>query len=29
MTNFNHIRWTNHPQHIASRFQEYQRLMEH
>jgi hypothetical protein len=29
MTNFRHIRWANDPEHIASRFAEYRRLMEH
>ena len=29
MTHFREIRWANDPQHIASRFHEYQRLMEH
>jgi tetratricopeptide (TPR) repeat protein len=29
MTNFRHIRWANDPDHIASRFEEYRRLMEH
>jgi len=29
MTNFRHIRWANDPEHIAGRFHEYQRLMEH
>jgi tetratricopeptide (TPR) repeat protein len=29
MTRFREIRWTNDQQHIASRFHEYQRLMEH
>jgi tetratricopeptide (TPR) repeat protein len=29
MTQFRHIRWANDFDHIASRFQEYQRLMEH
>jgi tetratricopeptide (TPR) repeat protein len=29
MTNFRHIRWANDPDHIASRFAEYRRLMEH
>ncbi len=29
MTHFRHLRWTNDQQHIASRFHEYQRLMEH
>jgi tetratricopeptide (TPR) repeat protein len=29
MTDFRSIRWANHPQHIATRFQEYQRLMDH
>jgi tetratricopeptide (TPR) repeat protein len=29
MTNFRHIRWAADPQHIASRFQDYQRLMDH
>jgi tetratricopeptide (TPR) repeat protein len=29
MTNFSHIRWANDPDHIASRFAEYHRLMEH
>jgi tetratricopeptide (TPR) repeat protein len=27
ITNFRHIRWANDPEHIASRFGEYQRLM--
>jgi tetratricopeptide (TPR) repeat protein len=29
MTNFRHIPWSNSPEHIASRFHEYQRVMEH
>jgi tetratricopeptide (TPR) repeat protein len=29
MTNFRHIRWASDPEHIAARFHEYQRLMEH
>jgi tetratricopeptide (TPR) repeat protein len=29
MTNFRHIRWALDPEHIASRFREYRRLMEH
>ncbi len=29
MTHFQEIRWANDQQHIASRFREYQRLMEH
>jgi hypothetical protein len=29
MTHFREIPWANDQQHIASRFQEYQRLMEH
>ena len=29
MTDFTQIRWSNHPDHIVSRFQQYQRLMEH
>jgi hypothetical protein len=29
MTNFRQIRWANDLDHIASRFHEYQRLMEH
>jgi tetratricopeptide (TPR) repeat protein len=29
MTDFRSIRWANDPQHIATRFQQYQRLMEH
>jgi tetratricopeptide (TPR) repeat protein len=29
MTNFRHIRWASDPEHIASRFREYQRVMEH
>jgi tetratricopeptide (TPR) repeat protein len=29
ITAFRHIRWANEPQDIASRFKEYQRLMEH
>jgi tetratricopeptide (TPR) repeat protein len=29
MTNFRQIRWANDPDHIASRFQNYQRLMDH
>ena len=29
MTNFRHIRWANDPEHIATRFHEYRRLMEH
>jgi tetratricopeptide (TPR) repeat protein len=29
MTSFRHIRWANDPDHIAARFEEYRRLMEH
>jgi tetratricopeptide (TPR) repeat protein len=29
MINFRHIRWSNDPDHIASRFAQYRRLMEH
>jgi hypothetical protein len=29
MTSFRHIRWACDPEHIASRFRDYQRLMEH
>jgi tetratricopeptide (TPR) repeat protein len=29
MTNFRQIRWANDPDHIASRFSEYRRVMEH
>jgi tetratricopeptide (TPR) repeat protein len=29
MTNFRRTRWTNDPEHIASRFHDYRRLMEH
>jgi tetratricopeptide (TPR) repeat protein len=29
MTNFRHIRWANDPDHIAARFSEYGRIMEH
>jgi hypothetical protein len=29
MTHFEEIRWANDPRHIASRFHEYRRLMEH
>jgi len=29
MTNFRHIRWANDPDHIAARFDEYLRTMEH
>jgi len=29
MTNFRSIRWANDPAHIAARFQQYQRLMDH
>lgn len=29
LTNFRDIRWANDPEHIASRFHEYQRLMNH
>jgi tetratricopeptide (TPR) repeat protein len=29
MTNFRHIRWAADPDHIAARFRDYQRLMEH
>jgi tetratricopeptide (TPR) repeat protein len=29
MTHFRHIRWANDPEHIATRFREYQRLMAH
>ena len=29
MTDFGSIRWANHPDHIATRFQHYGRLMDH
>jgi hypothetical protein len=29
MTNFREVRWASDQQHIASRFHEYQRMMEH
>jgi tetratricopeptide (TPR) repeat protein len=29
MTNFRQIRWANDPEHIASRFEEYRRIMDH
>jgi tetratricopeptide (TPR) repeat protein len=29
MTNFRHIRWANDAEHLAARFREYLRLMEH
>jgi tetratricopeptide (TPR) repeat protein len=29
MTNFRHIRWANDPDHIARRFEEYGRIMDH
>jgi len=29
MTHFQQVRWSNDPQHIASRFHQYQRVMEH
>jgi tetratricopeptide (TPR) repeat protein len=29
MTNFRHIPWANSPEHIASRFHQYKRVMEH
>ena len=29
MTGFRSVRWTNDPQHIATRFQQYDRLMKH
>src|SRR5262249_42421169 len=29
MTNFRHIRWANDADHIASRFEEYHRIMDH
>ena len=29
MTDFRSIRWANDPQHLASRFQQYRRVMEH
>ncbi|HEX5273395.1 MAG TPA: tetratricopeptide repeat protein, partial [Gemmataceae bacterium] len=29
MTNFRHIRWANDPEHIATRFAEYRRVMDH
>ena len=29
MTDFRSIRWSNHPDHIGSRFRQYLRLMEH
>ncbi len=29
MTNFRQIRWANDPDHIAARFRDYRRLMDH
>jgi tetratricopeptide (TPR) repeat protein len=29
MTNFRNIRWANEPNHIATRFEEYRRIMDH
>ena len=29
ITNFRHIRWASDPEHIAARFREYERIMEH
>lgn len=29
MTNFRHLRWTSDPEHIAARFEDYQRLSGH
>jgi hypothetical protein len=29
LRHFRHIRWANDPDHIAGRFEEYRRLMEH
>src|SRR5207244_4649672 len=29
MTNFRQIRWANDPEHIATRFEEYRRIMDH
>jgi tetratricopeptide (TPR) repeat protein len=29
ITNFRHIRWASDPEHIAARFRDYQRVMEH
>src|SRR5208282_3948018 len=29
MTHFHDVRWANDPRHIASRFQQYQRIMDH
>ncbi len=29
MTNFRHIRWAADPEHLAARFHDYQRLMDH
>jgi tetratricopeptide (TPR) repeat protein len=29
MTNFRHLRWASDPEHLASRFREYQRLTDH
>ena len=29
MTDFRSIRWANDPEHIASRFQQYRRVMDH
>jgi hypothetical protein len=29
MTNFRHIRWASHPDHMAARFHDYRRLMDH
>jgi tetratricopeptide (TPR) repeat protein len=29
MTNFRHIRWAADPEHLAARFRDYQRLMDH
>ena len=29
MTDFRHVQWANNPEHVASRFQQYRRLMDH
>ena len=29
ITNFRHIRWASDPEHIAARFRDYERVMEH
>ena len=29
ITNFRHIRWASDPEHIAARFRDYERIMEH